>query len=201
LRNLQVHHPHQQSYSLIEYSPAIGSFSYHHRYAQFAGQKRLMKLTTIFLLTIISFSVSGQGLTGKYNAYNGHSLELKSDSTFRYEWRFDLASSWTVGQWRASNGIVYLNFKNVYDTLTREDKPDSLALSSDEKSNRINIEEFAIGQISGGGQGRRIDRITDRLAIRGKRLYLMSKAGQVLRTKESGILDKKKRPTYYFKVD
>ena len=160
-----------------------------------------MKLTTILLLTIVSFSVSGQGLTGKYNAYYGHSLELKSDSTFKYEWRFDLASSWTVGQWKASNGIVYLNIKNVHDTLTREDKPDSLVLSSCKKSNRIYIEEFAVGQISGGGQGRRVDRITDRLAIRGKRLYLMSEGGQVLRTKESGIWDKKKRPTYYFRVD
>ena len=140
-------------------------------------------------------------MTGKYNAYYGHSLELKSDSTFRYEWRFDVASSWTVGQWRVSNRIVYLNIKNVYDTLTREGKPDSLVSSSDEKSKKINIDQFAIGQISGGGQGRRIDRITDRLAIRGKRLYLMSIAGQVLRTKESGISEKKKRPTYYFKVE
>jgi len=156
---------------------------------------------TIFALIIIGFSVFGQDLTGKYNAYYGHSLELKSDSTFRYEWRFDLANSWTVGQWKASNGIVYLSIKNVYDTLIREDKPDSLVLSSDEKSNRISIEEFAIGQISGGGQGRRVDKITDRLAIRGKKLYLMSEGGQVLRTKESGIWDKKKRPTYYFRVD
>lgn len=160
-----------------------------------------MKLTTIFLSTIVSLSVSGQGLTGKYNAYYGHSLALKSDSTFRYEWTFDLASSWTVGEWKTSNGIVYLNIKNVYDTLIREHKPDSLVLSSDEESNSISIEEFAIGQISGGGQGRRVDRITNRLAIRRKRLYLMSEGGQVLRTKESGIWDKKKRPTYYFRVD
>jgi len=34
LCNLQVHHPHQHLCSLINYSPAIGSFSYHHRYAQ-----------------------------------------------------------------------------------------------------------------------------------------------------------------------
>jgi hypothetical protein len=140
-------------------------------------------------------------LIGKYRAYYGHSLELRDDSTFRYEWRFDLASSWTVGQWKVSNRTVYLNIKNVYDTLAREGRPDSLVLSYDEKSNRVNIEEFAIGQISSGGQNRKIDRITDRLAIRGKRLYLMSQVGQVLRTKESGIWDKKKRPTYYFKAE
>ena len=45
---------------------------------------------------------------------------------------------------------VYLNIKNVYDTLTREGKPDSLVLSSDEKSNGIKLDEFVIEQISGG---------------------------------------------------
>jgi hypothetical protein len=140
-------------------------------------------------------------LTGKYAAYHGNSLELKDDSTFRYEWSFDLASSWTVGKWKVSNKTVYLTVTNVYDTLTGEGKPDSLVLSSDEKSYRIKLDEFAIGQISGGGQNRKVDRITDRLAIRGKRLYLMSKTGQVLKTKQSGIWDRKKRPTYYFKVE
>ena len=81
-----------------------------------------------------------------------------------------------------------------------EGKSDVLILSSDEKSNRIKIDEFVIEQISGGGQGRRIDRITERLAIMGKRLYLMDESGQVLQTKESGICDKKKRPTCYFKT-
>ncbi|GCC53722.1 hypothetical protein SanaruYs_39700 [Chryseotalea sanaruensis] len=160
-----------------------------------------MKLTTISLLTIISLSSWGQNLTGTYNAYYGHSLELRPDSTFRYEWKFDLASSWTTGQWRVSGKKLYLNIKNVYDTLTREGKPDSLVLSSDEKSNRIKGEELVVNLISGGGQNRNVDRITDRLSIKGKRLYLMSKTGQVLRTKESGIWDRRKRPTYYFRVE
>ena len=81
----------------------------------------------------------GQSLPGKYSAYYGHSLELKNDSTFRYEWMFDLASSWAVGQWAVSDKTVYLKFKDVYDTLTRENMPDSLILSPDEKSNRIKI--------------------------------------------------------------
>ena len=160
-----------------------------------------MRLTIAFLLTIISISTSGQRLTGKYAAYYGNSLELKDDSTFRYEWSFDLASSWTVGKWKVSNKTLYLTIVDVYDTLTREGKLDSLVLSSDDKSNRIKIEEFVGNLISGCGQNRKVDRVTNRLAIRGKRLYLMSKTGQVLRTKESGIWDRKKRPTYYFKVE
>ncbi len=158
-----------------------------------------MRLTTILLLTTISFVASGQRLTGKYNAYYGHSLELRVDSTFRYEWHFDLASSWSVGQWKVSNKTVYLNFTNVYDTLTRDGMPDSLVLSSDEKSNRIKNEEFVIGLISGGGQGRSVSGISDRLAIRGKRLYQVDKSGRIIRTRESGIWTKKKKPTYYFR--
>lgn len=160
-----------------------------------------MRLTIVLLLTTIFIPTSGQRLTGKYAAYYGNSLELKDDSTFIYRWSFDLASSWTVGKWKVLNKTVYLTITNVYDTLTREGKSDSLVLSSDDKSNRIRIEEFVVNQISGGGQNRKVDRITDRLSIRGKRLYLMSKTGQILKTKESGIWDNKKRPTYYFKVE
>ena len=83
-------------------------------------------------------------MIGEYRAYYGHNLELKDDATFRYESRFDLASSWAVGQTKVSNRMVYLNLKNVYDTLTMEGKSDVLILSSDEKSNRIKIDEFVI---------------------------------------------------------
>ena len=159
-----------------------------------------MRLTTIILLIVINFIASGQSLTGKYNAYYGHSLELKDDSTFRYEWHFDLASSWSVGQWKVSSKTIYLNFKSIYDTLTRDGMPDSLVLSSDEKSNRIRNDEFVIGLISGGGQGRSVNGITDRLAIRGKRLYQLDKIGRIIRTRESGNWTKKKKPTYYFRA-
>jgi len=64
------------------------------------------------LLTIISFSATAQSLIGKDRAYYGHTLELRGDSTFRYEWKFDLASSWTTGQWKVSNRIVYSPLKS-----------------------------------------------------------------------------------------
>jgi hypothetical protein len=137
-------------------------------------------------------------LTGRYAAYYGHSLELKDDSTFRYEWKFDLASTWAVGHWTVSNKIIYLKFKDVRDRLTRDNQPDSLVLSANEKSNRIKVEEFAIQQTSGGRQAHSI---SDRLAIRGKKLYQMDNAGQIIPTKESGIWTKEKRQTYVFKVE
>lgn len=157
-----------------------------------------MKVTTILLLTINSISILGQSLPGKYNAYYGHSLELKDDSTFRYEWKFDLIKNWAIGRWTVSNDMVYLEFNDIYDTLKRSNKADSSVLSNDEKSNCVNDREFAIYLISSGGQ--RHDGITNCLAIKGKRLYLVNKNGRVIKTKQSGIWTKKKRPTYYFKM-
>ncbi|MBN8650567.1 MAG: hypothetical protein J0L67_04030 [Cytophagales bacterium] len=159
-----------------------------------------MRLLTILLLTKICISAYGQTLTGKYNTYYGCRLELKTDSTFKHEWHFDLASSWAVGQWSISNGIVYLNFKNVFDTLVRENNSDSLVLSSDETSNRIGETEFLGYLLSGGRQLLHSDNgLTNRLAIRRNRLYLFDPHGQLKRKKESTIGTKKKRPTYYFK--
>ena len=158
-----------------------------------------MRLLTILILTTIYISASGQHLTGKYNAYYGHSLELKDDSTFRYEWRFDLIKNWAVGQWSFSNDIVTLKFNEVYDTLTRPDKPDSLVLSMDDKSSKIKIEEFASTQLVSGGQNH--SDITDRLIVKRKRLYLMDSNGQPSKIKQRGIWTKKKRPTYNFRVD
>lgn len=158
-----------------------------------------MRLTTILILTSIYITASGQRLTGKYHAYYGHSLELKSDSTFKHEWKFDLASTWATGQWSVSNSTIHLKFKNIYDTLRRTDKPDSLVISIDEKSSRIAGDEYAVSLISSGGQ--RHDNVPNKLAIRGKRLYLMDSNDRLLRTREPGIWTKKKRPTYYFKAD
>jgi hypothetical protein len=159
-----------------------------------------MRLTTSILLLTTIITSSGQHLPGKYAAYYGHSLHLREDSTFLYEWQFDLASSWSAGKWRVEKAIVYLNIKPVLDTLARDGQPDSLVLSADEKPNKIHVQEFVGGLISGGGQGRTIERIPDRLAIRGKRLHPMNKAGKIERRRESGIWNNRKQPIYYFKT-
>lgn len=156
-------------------------------------------IISIILLTTIT-NACAQDLVGKYKAYYGHTLALREDSTFRYEWNFDLASSWSVGRWSVSKGIVNLHIKNVFDTLARDGQPDSLVLSMDEKSDRICSVEFGSSLISGGGQGRTMERIPDRLVVRGERLYPIDKAGKIIRRKESGIWNKKKRPIYYFRT-
>ena len=161
--------------------------------------KRLMRLTTILLLTIISISASGQRLTGKYRAYHGHSLELKADSTFRYEWSFDLFKTWGVGRWKFSDDMVRLGFVDIYDTLTRPNKQDSLVLSGDDKSTKLNPEEFLSSQLGSGGQHH--SGITDRLILKRQRLYLPDKNGRPFRGKQPGVFTKEKKPTWYFRVD
>lgn len=163
---------------------------------------RVARLTIGTLVTLLMMIVTapGQDLVGKYAAYYGHTLHLREDSTFRYEWQFDLASSWSVGTWRVQKRTLHLNIKTVLDTLTREGQPDSLVLSADEKSNRIQVEDFAITLITGGGQGRAIDRITDRFSVRGKKLHPLNAAGQIVRRRETGIWNKRKRPIYFFKT-
>lgn len=95
----------------------------------------------------------------------------------------------------------FSNKNTLYPHLIREGKADSLVLSADEQSGRTKFEEFAGAQLSSGGQSIELDKVTNRLAIRGKRLYQVSRTGQVLRTKQPGIWNRKKRPTYYFKVE
>jgi len=159
-----------------------------------------LTLCTIVILSTIIANATGQDLVGKYVAYYGHTLYLREDSTFRYEWKFDLASSWSVGTWKLKKGTLHLNIKPVLDTLTREGLRDSLVLSADEKSNRIHIDEFAITLISSGGQGRALDRIPERLAVRGRKLHPLNAAGQIVRRREAGIWNKRKRQIYFFKT-
>lgn len=158
-----------------------------------------MRLTTILLLTLIYFSAPGQRLIGKYNAYYGHSLELNSDSTFKYEWRFDMTRKWAIGRWSCTDKIVNLNFITIYDTLNRQGRPDSLVLSGDEKSTKISQNEFAIILIGAGGQNH--DGITNRLALRRRKLYQMDDSGKIITKKYPGIWTKKKKSTRFFRVD
>src|SRR5687768_6601720 len=102
-----------------------------------------MRVTTILILTLILTPASGQRLTGKYQDYFGHSLQLNNDSTFRFDWRFDLTHDWATVKWSSSDRLISFHFQNIYDTLSRIGKPDSLVLSLDETSNKIDEEEYA----------------------------------------------------------
>ena len=162
-----------------------------------------MRVATILILTSFYLTASGQRSTTKYQDYFGHTLELNNDSTFRFDWRFDLIHNWATGQWTVSGRTINLKFVDLYDTLSRADKPDSLVLSIDEKSNRITEEEFALAGLVSSGQHR--DRFDDKFYYRGKRLYPTDKNGRPIKSRQRGIWPQKKWwgykkwPTYYKK--
>ena len=156
-----------------------------------------MRLTTIITLTLLSLTSFGQSWTGKYQDYFGHELTLNEDSTFKFDWRFDLIHDWSAGQWTVSGRTLKLEFNIIYDTLSRPDKVDSLVLSADEKSNRITGIEFAETGLQSGGQNR--DRFQDLFTLRVNRLYLADKNGRPIKSRHRGIWTKKKWPTFYKK--
>jgi hypothetical protein len=162
-----------------------------------------MRITTILILTFFYLTASGQGSTLKYQDYFGHTLVLRNDSTFRFDWRFDMIHDWAIGRWDFSGPTLNLKFTDVYDTLSRPDKPDSLVLSIDEKSNKINEEEFTLTALVSGGQLK--DRFSDKFYQRGKRLFPTDKDGRPIKSRQRGIWPQKKWwgyktwPTYYKK--
>ena len=160
-----------------------------------------MRVVTILILTFLSVAASGQSSTETYQDYFGHTLVLNSNSTFRFDWRFDLIHDWATGRWTTSGRKINLNFVDVYDTLSRSDKPDSLVLSLDEKSSKISQEEFAQTGLVSGGQHK--DRFSDRFYQRGKKLFPADKNGRPIKSRQRGIWPQKKWwgyktwPTYY----
>jgi hypothetical protein len=162
-----------------------------------------MRVTILLILTSFSLTTFGQGVTGKYQNYFGHYLEFNKNLTFRYDYKFDLIHDWATGRWTVSDDIIILEFIAIYDTLTRPNKADSLVLSIDEISNRINEEEFAISKLTSGGQ--HIEE-SFKLVQKRKRLFPIDKKGEIIRTRRRGIWPQKKWPwgyktwpPYYFK--
>ena len=164
-----------------------------------------MKIVQLILILIFTKNSFGQNdLCGIYNNRFGEKIELKSDSTFIHNYQFDLSSSWTSGKWKISNGTLYLKTKLVLDTLSTikvENKiiKDSLVLSSDRKSNRIEIEEYAINSLSGAGQNR--FKPPNKLFWKRKRLYLINENGTLDLRKIKAFWSDKKYKTYFRKVN
>ena len=158
-----------------------------------------MRLIPICILISTINQISAQSLEGKYRNYFGNTLEIKSDSTFYWDYHFDLASGWATGKWSIIDNTVHLNPIPVHDTLVVTGEPDSLVLSLDGKSERITIEEHAINSISSGGQ--LLEYVPTKLIFHKNRLYLLNKNGKIRRSKMRGILTRRKFVPWYFKQD
>ena len=139
---------------------------------------------------------------GIYKDRFSESIELKSDSTFTHKWRFDLGSSWTNGKWRIINDTIYLKTELVMDTLqfrNSENKVvrDSLVLSSDQKIDRIELNELIISSISSGGQNRYEP--PTKIYWKRNKLYRINENGTLDQRKVKAFWTDKKYKTYFRK--
>lgn len=156
-----------------------------------------MRFLTVLVLMFICTSANGQVLTSEYRDYHGHRLKLYNDSTFRFDWRFDLIHSWVTGKWSTSGRTINFQFISIVDTVLRTYKPDSLVLSLDEKSNRVSEQEFLSTLLVSGGQ--QSEQFPKSLFKKGKRLFILDKEGRLNRKRYRGIWPQKKWPFGYKK--
>lgn len=161
-------------------------------------------MTEIILILLISKMSFGQDkYVGIYNARFSESIELKTDSTFIHNYRFDLSSSWTIGKWKVKNDTIYLTTEFLMDTLqirNSENKVtiDSLVLSNDQKVDSIEQNEFIVSNLSGGGQNRFIP--PNKLYWKRERLYRINENGNLDFRKVKAFWTDKKYKTYFRKV-
>ena len=160
-----------------------------------------MKLLFIILFSLTQLSSQAQ-ITGRYDNSFGSRITLNADSTFRYRWNFDLASSWNTGNWSVKNDTIYLISILVYDTLKiKDDKGgfrDSLVYSLNEKSESITNEEYVPNQLVSGGQGRKA--ILLKLFYYGDRLFEFSKELKPLKKRVRGFMTSRKVVPWYRKL-
>jgi len=162
-----------------------------------------MRLTELILIMLISNLTFGQDkYVGIYNDRFSESLELKSDSTFVHNYRFDLSSSWTTGKWKVSNDTIYFKSELVSDSLQIRDSngnkiKDSLVLSADHKINRIELNEFIMSSLSSGGQNR--VKPPNKLYWKRKKLYRINENETLDLRKLKAFWTDKKYKTYFRK--
>ena len=162
-----------------------------------------MRLTELILILLISNLTFGQDkYVGIYNDRFSESIELKSDSTFVHNYRFDLSSSWTSGKWKVSNDTIYFKSELVSDSLQIRNSngnkiKDSLVLSADHKINRIELNEFIMSSLSSGRQNR--VKPPNKLYWKKKKLYRFNDDETLDLRKIKAFWTDKKYRTYFRK--
>lgn len=155
----------------------------------------------VILLLFTSFK-SEEYIIGKYNDFLGNSIELKSDSTYYFSFRFDLNYSWTSGTYSVKNDTVFLKAITVFDTIMPNNNiytPYTLVRSVDEISEVMNQKEYDLS-LNTNAQQNLYDSPT-KLYKKKNRLYLVYGKGEVLKNKQKKFGTRKKYPPYYKKVE
>ncbi len=160
-----------------------------------------MKLLTLILLLVISFTLFAQGkMPGNYRDHFSSRIQINADGTYLYTWSFDLSYSWTKGTWTVTNDTIYFQRIATYDTIsyTKNDgiPADKLVLSVDKISERLTPEQYAGMGLSSGGQS--IKQSPIKLFYKRHRLYNI-KDGKLVKQKLEGFWSRKKWNPWFFK--
>lgn len=181
-----------------------------------------MKVLTIIIIFLTSLRLTAQdSIVGRYRTYFGDRLQINADLTFKYNWNFDLSSSWTKGTWTLNRDTVLLHMVPTYDTIRitngGQEIYDSLILSADElpelviPANGVRVEfppdkipndalpDKFVGDILSGYQQNGQD-YPKKLVFKKGRLYTINN-GRLVSKKIKGFWTKKKWPPWYFKSD
>jgi hypothetical protein len=157
-----------------------------------------MKLSAVIFLLFLVLEASAQkSYIGKYQNYIGCSIALNSDSTFEFQWHFDLSASWTQGLWTVKEDTVILKALPVYDTFrTSGQGHDSLVLSDDRKSEVIKT--LFPGYLISGGQNKYPS--PSKLYYKREKLFEISSSEKIIRKKQRGFSTKKRHNPWYVKM-
>ena len=160
-----------------------------------------MPLITFLLFHSIHVTAQSK-VVGRYRDYFGNRIELKTDNSFKYNWNFDMAASWTKGTWTLINDTIYFRMIPIFDTLSRSNGSnlavDTLILSDDEFAQRITEMQSLGAALSSGGQNRQT--YPAKLLFKKERLYKIQD-GKLLIKKQKGFWSSKKWDTWYFKSE
>ena len=156
-------------------------------------------LLTLYFIVVYAHLNAQSKVAGHYRNYSGGSVNIETDSTFKYTWHFDLQGSWTKGIWRMTKDTIYFTMIPVYDTVRQTLKNgkigDSLILSIDEKPERITLD---LNVLYSGGQN--IQPCPTKLLLRKNRLYEIDTNGKPYKKWRRGFGNKKKWPPWFIRI-
>jgi hypothetical protein len=162
-----------------------------------------MRYLILFFLLILNIpaiaQIKSDKLIGNYQDHFGSSLEIKSDSTFRYTQHFDLSGSWSKGKWYRKKDTIFFKTIIVYDTLRyiglNGQRVDSL-IKSDDEIPKV-IKNHPTNVLHSGGQN--FYSGPEKLYYKNERLFGIDKQNRLIRKRFRGFWTKKKFPTWFFK--
>jgi hypothetical protein len=160
------------------------------------------KRAIILFSLLTNYVFAQKNYVGKYLDAFGAEINIYSDSTFIYNWHYDMSSSWTKGKWKVQKKKLQLKTVLVYDSVKnhRNTGKDTLVLSVDEKSDIVVYDKrYLISSIAPFGQNK--FRCPTQFIIKGNRLIEIDDRGKLITRKARQLYSGKKCRPWYTKEE